>query len=56
MIPPGLVRVTEREEIETAAEEEDSGSVVEEVATAASGSLDGLDLGVEAFSNGVGDL
>lgn len=42
-------------EVEFAAEEEDSGAVVFEAAEAACVGFDGLDFGVEALGEGVGD-
>jgi hypothetical protein len=42
-------------EIESSAVKEDGGTEVVAVAEAPSGSLDPLDLGVEAFGDGVGD-
>ena len=44
-----------RGHVEFSAEEEDSGAVVFEAAEAAGVGLEGLDLGVEAFGEGVGD-
>jgi hypothetical protein len=43
------------EDIEFSAEKEDSGAVVFEAAETAGVGLDGLDLGVEALGEGVGD-
>jgi hypothetical protein len=51
----GSGRMKRRHHVEFAAEEEDSGAVVFEAAEAAGVGFDGLDLGVEAFGEGVGD-
>ena len=51
----GSGRVDGGYEVEFAAEKEDAGAVVVEAAEAASIGLEGLDLGVEALGQSVGD-